>query len=164
MELGYTTLEVSRILDIPLTTLHYWDADNFIRSGVRRWRGRKWTRLYSFRDILAAKLVRGYQRDGLHRDTIRPLIDYIRTGSETALAAEFLVMIAGKVYECRGEKDLSQTLGTHPAGLTLVVTVNELVGEVQERLLSAAATPRAKKLVTLLTSLEIASAQFAHSA
>ncbi len=75
--LAFTTEEAQRLTSLSARRLQYWDETDFIRPSVAARQGRGWPRLYSFRDLVALKVVRSLLDGGMSLQRVRRAWDYL---------------------------------------------------------------------------------------
>ncbi len=90
----FNSKTVSRIAEVSLRQIQYWDEQGFIRPTIRQATGRGSKRLYSFSDLVKLKVVKNLSDHGfsLHgiRSCLQHLSEYSRAGSHVASSLKFL--------------------------------------------------------------------------
>ncbi|NIO10057.1 MAG: MerR family transcriptional regulator, partial [Deltaproteobacteria bacterium] len=85
---------VSRLVDVTLRQIQYWDEQGFIRPTVRPASGRGSQRLYSFSDLVKLKVVKNLSDHGLSLQGIRSCLthlkDYSRPEEKVTDSLKFL--------------------------------------------------------------------------
>ena len=75
---SFNSKAVSRILEIPLRVIDYWDRTNFIKPSVNEASGYGSMRLYSFTDLIQFKVAKFLRDQGLSLQKIRKSLNYLR--------------------------------------------------------------------------------------
>jgi len=90
----FNSKTVSRLVEVSLRQIQYWDERGFIRPTVRQATGRGSKRLYSFADLVKLKVVKNLSDHGLSLQGIRMCLhhlkDYSRSGLHPASSLKFL--------------------------------------------------------------------------
>jgi DNA-binding transcriptional MerR regulator len=139
---GFPTDVAATLGNVTPKMLENWGATGFLAPSVPAKR-RGISRRYSFRDVVAIRVVGQLRAEGIPLQALRKVVQYLcaRTGlSPTeALASTNLVTDGRDVYEVKGEVSIS-TLRRPGQRMLLVVALDELVAELQAqtRALSAA--------------------------
>lgn len=75
---GFTSHQATRLTGCTPRQLRYWDQIGLVRPSVRSTGGRSGVpRLYSFRDLVALKVVRSLQEGGMSLQRIRRAWDFL---------------------------------------------------------------------------------------
>lgn len=151
-EIGYRGSVACQIADITYRQLDYWARTDLVRPSVRSADGHGSTRLYSFRDILVLKIVKGLLDTGITLQNIRKAAARLNELGIDDLSSITLVSDGRSIYECRSADELVDLLaggqGMFGIGVTSLVkelngTITAFPGEKTSRGLSAVATPAA---------------------
>lgn len=140
---GFTTAVAAKLAGVSRATLENWDRSGLLCPSVHAKR-RGVSREYSFRDVVAIRVVGELRAAGITPQALRRVVEYLsaRTGlSPTeALAATNLITDGLDVYEVNGDVSVS-TLRRPGQRMLLMVPLDELVAELQAkaRALGAAA-------------------------
>ena len=90
----FNSKTVSRLAEVSLRQIQYWDEKGFIRPTVRQATGRGSRRLYSFSDLVKLKIVKNLSDHGLNLRRIRRCLhhlgDHSRLGSRPAKSLKYL--------------------------------------------------------------------------
>jgi DNA-binding transcriptional MerR regulator len=111
---GFTADQASRFTGCTSHQLRYWDRVGLVRPGVQSSGGRPGVRrLYSFRDLVALRVVRSLLDGGMSLQRIRRAIEYLR--KKQALdqhLSEVRLMTDGKsIFEiCRNDGEVLDAL------------------------------------------------------
>jgi len=90
---AYTYRDAMAITGVSLRQIQYWELLGLVSPSVQPAEGRGTRRLYSFRDLVALKLVKSFRDAGLPLQRIRKAVVQLRTGKyqNTDLGAYHLV-------------------------------------------------------------------------
>jgi DNA-binding transcriptional MerR regulator len=76
---GFTAQQASRFTNCTAHQLRYWDRIGLVKPSVQATGGRPGVRrLYSFRDLIALKVIRSLLDGGMSLQRVRRAIDYLR--------------------------------------------------------------------------------------
>jgi DNA-binding transcriptional MerR regulator len=94
----FNSKTVSRLADVSLRQIQYWDEKGFIRPTVRQAAGRGSKRLYSFSDLVKLKIVKNLSDHGLSLRGIRLCLRHLGEDSrlKTPAAASLKYLTDGK--------------------------------------------------------------------
>jgi DNA-binding transcriptional MerR regulator len=91
-ETGFGGPEVCRIVGITYRQLDYWARTDLLRPSLADAQGSGTQRRYSFRDLVALKVIKSLIDGGLSLQTARKAIDYLRDHLGEDLASASLVI------------------------------------------------------------------------
>jgi DNA-binding transcriptional MerR regulator len=91
-ETGYGGPEVCRIVGITYRQLDYWARTDLLRPSLADAQGSGTQRRYSYRDLVALKVIKSLLDGGVSLQTARRAIDYLRDHLGEDLASASLVM------------------------------------------------------------------------
>ena len=91
-ETGYGGPEVCRIVGITYRQLDYWARTDLLRPSLADAQGSGTQRRYSYRDLVALKVIKSLLDGGLSLQTARKAIDYLRDHLGDDLASASLVI------------------------------------------------------------------------
>jgi DNA-binding transcriptional MerR regulator len=132
---GFPTEVAAKLGGVTLDMLANWDRTGFLSPSVPAKR-RGISRRYSFRDVVAIRVVGELRAEGIPLQALRKVVAYLvkRTGlSPTeALASTSLVTDGRDVYEVNGDASIS-TLHRPGQRLLLMVPLAELVADLQAK-------------------------------
>lgn len=89
MEMGLNTKTVSRIAELSMRQLDYWDRTHFIKPSIQEAAGTGTSRIYSFSDLVQLKVAKTLKDRGVSLQKIRKAINYLEKnmpGGEKPLA------------------------------------------------------------------------------
>ena len=76
---GFTAEQASRFTGCTAHQLRYWDRIGLVKPSIQATGGRPGVRrLYSFRDLVALKVIRSLQEGGMSLQRVRRAYDYLR--------------------------------------------------------------------------------------
>ena len=98
---GFTVLQACRFTNCPAHQLRYWDQIGLVRPSIQSTGGRPGVRrLYSFRDLVALKVVRSLLDGGMSLQRVRRAYKYLRekAGMEEHLAEIKLITDGQSIF------------------------------------------------------------------
>jgi DNA-binding transcriptional MerR regulator len=111
---GFTADQASRFTNCTAHQLRYWDRIGLVKPSVQGTGGRPGVRrLYSFRDLVALKVVRSLLDGGMSLQRVRRAYDFLRkrAGLEQHLAEVKLVTDGQSIFKiCRTDGELLDAL------------------------------------------------------
>lgn len=144
-EVGYRVPIACQVAGITYRQLDYWARTKLVVPSVRGARGSGSQRLYSFKDILVLKIVKGLLDTGISLQNIRQAVEKLRDRGVHDLATITLVSDGKTVYECRSNEEVIDLLGGGQGvfGIAVPGIMRELTGTISafpsERIDNAAA-------------------------
>ncbi|MPZ53006.1 MAG: MerR family transcriptional regulator [Acidimicrobiia bacterium] len=108
MEQKFTAQQASRLTNCTHHQLRYWDRVDLVKPSVQETGGRPGVRrLYSFRDLVALRVVRSLIDNGLSLQRIRRAWDYLRREGhmDDQLSAVKLITDGVSVFSLNGVDD-----------------------------------------------------------
>ena len=83
MEDGFTAQQATQLTGCTQHQLRYWDRVNLVAPSIQGTGGRPGVRrLYSFRDLVALRVVRGLLDNGMSVQRVRRAWDYLRRNAD----------------------------------------------------------------------------------
>ena len=111
---GFTAQQATRFTGCTAHQLRYWDRIGLVRPSVQQTGGRPGVRrLYSFRDLIALKVVRSLLDGGMSLQRVRRAYEYLRkkAGLEEHLSELKLVTDGVSIFKiCRNEGEVLDAL------------------------------------------------------
>ena len=111
---GFTADQASRLTACTAHQLRYWDRINLVKPTVQSTGGRPGVRrLYSFRDLVALRVIRSLLEGGMSLQRVRRAIEYLRkrAGLEEHLSEVKLVTDGQSIFKlCRDDGELLDAL------------------------------------------------------
>jgi DNA-binding transcriptional MerR regulator len=111
---GFTVPQTVRLTGCTSHQLRYWDQVNLLRPSIQRSDGRQGkARLYSFRDLVALKVVRSLLDGGMSLQQVRRAYSFLRrqAGLERHLSEVKLVTDGRSIFEvCRTDGETLDAL------------------------------------------------------
>jgi DNA-binding transcriptional MerR regulator len=105
-ELGYGGPQVCKIVGITYRQLDYWARTDLLRPSLVDAQGSGSQRRYSYRDLVALKVIKSLLDAGLSLQTARKAIDYLRDHLGEDLASASLVLDGGRSVLVRKGEDI----------------------------------------------------------
>ena len=131
-EVGYRVPIACQVAGITYRQLDYWARTKLVVPSIRSARGSGSQRLYSFKDILVLKIVKGLLDTGISLQKIRLAVDKLRDLGFDDLATITLVSDGTTVYECRSGEEVIDLLGGGQGvfGIAVPGIMKELTGTI----------------------------------
>lgn len=131
-EVGYRVPIACQVAGITYRQLDYWARTGLVRPSVRGAKGSGSQRLYSFKDILVLKIVKGLLDTGISLQNIRLAVDKLRDRGVSDIAEITLVSDGVTVYECRSSEEIIDLLngGQGVFGIAVPQIMKELSGTI----------------------------------
>lgn len=80
---GFTAQQASKLTDATHHQLRYWDRVDLVRPSIQSTNGRPGVRrLYSFRDLVALRVVKSLLDNGMSLQRVRRAWDYLRRNAD----------------------------------------------------------------------------------
>ena len=131
-EVGYRVPIACQVAGITYRQLDYWARTGLVRPSIRGAKGSGSQRLYSFKDILVLKIVKGLLDTGISLQNIRLAVDKLRDRGINEISEITLVSDGTTVYECRSNDEIIDLLGGGQGvfGIAVPQIVKELTGTI----------------------------------
>ncbi len=131
-EVGYRVPIACQVAGITYRQLDYWARTGLVRPSIRGAKGSGSQRLYSFKDILVLKIVKGLLDTGISLQNIRLAVDKLRDRGVNDIAEITLVSDGVTVYECRSNEEIIDLLGGGQGvfGIAVPQIMKELTGTI----------------------------------
>lgn len=141
-EPGFTTAEVCRFTGLGMDRIDYWARTGFLRPSIREATGTGSMRLYSFRDVVAARVAKEMREQyNFPLQRLRRAVDHLRNdlGLNQPFAEARLVASGDDVFLVRSDSELTSAL-TRPGqrAFTWVFDLAPIVEEVRKAIAEAA--------------------------
>lgn len=131
---GFTAQQASRLTDCTPHQLRYWDKVRLVEPSIQSTGGRPGRRrLYSFRDLVALRVVKSLLDNGMSVQRVRRAWDYLRRTAdmEEHLAEVRLVTDGQSIF--RVASDDEELLDALRQGqLAFFVAINEIARSVED--------------------------------
>ena len=133
-EVGYRVTIACQVAGITYRQLDYWARTKLVQPSIRTAHGSGTQRLYSFRDILVLKIVKGLLDTGISLQNIRKAVDQIRSRGVEDLATITLFSDGRTVFECTSKEEVFDLLqgGQGVFGIGIGGAMRELAGSISE--------------------------------
>lgn len=131
---GFTAQQASNLTGCTAHQLRYWDKVNLLRPSLQRTGGRPGRRrLYSFRDLVALRVVKSLLDNGMSVQRVRRAWDYLRrTADMDGHLAEVKLVTDGRSI-FRVAQDEDELLDALRQGqLAFFVAINEIARSVED--------------------------------
>lgn len=131
-EVGYRVPIACQVAGITYRQLDYWARTDLVKPSIRNASGSGSQRLYSFRDILVLKIVKGLLDTGISLQNIRKAVSKLENLGVDDLAGLTLVSDGATVYECRSSEEVIDLLngGQGVFGIAVPGLMKELSGDI----------------------------------
>lgn len=129
---GFTSFSAGRLTGCTGNQLRYWDKIGLIKPSVQATRGRPGVRrLYSFRDLVAMKVVKSLLDGGMSLQRVRRALEYLRenAGLDEHLSQVRLVTDGRTIFHV-GHNDGEILDALRQGQLAFVVAIDRLTEEV----------------------------------
>ena len=134
MEEGFTAQQASRLTSCTQHQLRYWDRVSLVKPTIQGTGGRPGRRrLYSFRDLVALRVVRSLLDNGMSVQRVRRAWDYLRRSAamDDHLADVKLVTDGQSIFKIAADED--ELLDALRQGqLAFFVEINKITRSVAE--------------------------------
>ncbi len=134
LQQAFTAEQACKLTDCTPHQLRYWDRMDLVRPSVQRTGGRPGIRrLYSFRDLVALRVVRSLIVNGMSVQRVRRAWEYLRRHGdmETHLSQVRLIAEGDALYEI-GAKDGLVLDALREGQLAFFSELNEITKQVEE--------------------------------
>jgi DNA-binding transcriptional MerR regulator len=129
---GFTALQACRFTGCTGNQLRYWDKINLVKPTVQSTGGRPGVRrLYSFRDLVALRVVKSLLDAGLSLQRVRRAYSYLRdnAGLEDHLSSVKLVTDGSSIFKvCKNEGEIIDAL--RQGQMTFCIALDEISQEI----------------------------------
>lgn len=129
---GYRVPAVLEIVGVTYRQLDYWARTGLVTPSVQAAAGSGSQRLYSFRDILALRIVKRLLDAGISLRNIRTAVDVLAQRGTTDLAHTTLISDGTTVYEATSDAEIIDLLHGGQGVFAIAVghTLTDLAGTV----------------------------------
>lgn len=134
MEQAFTAEQACRLSNCTHHQLRYWDKVGLVQPSLQPTGGRPGVRrLYSFRDLIALKVVRSLLDNGMSLQRVRRAWDYLRREGDMDSHLSEMKLVTDGVSIFRVSSDEGELLDALREGqLAFVLGIDEIVNEVAE--------------------------------
>ena len=134
MDDGFTAQQASQLTGCTQHQLRYWDRVDLVRPSIQGTGGRPGVRrLYSFRDLVALRVVRSLLDNGMSVQRVRRAWDYLRRNAEmdSHLSEVKLVTDGNTIFRiASGDEELLDAL--REGQLAFFVAIDSITRSVEE--------------------------------
>jgi DNA-binding transcriptional MerR regulator len=134
VEQAFTAEQACRLSNCTHHQLRYWDKVGLVQPSLQPTGGRPGVRrLYSFRDLIALKVVRSLLDNGMSLQRVRRAWDYLRREGDMDSHLSEMKLVTDGVSIFRVSSDEGELLDALREGqLAFVLGIDEIVNEVAE--------------------------------
>jgi DNA-binding transcriptional MerR regulator len=129
---GFTALQASRFTGTTGNQLRYWDKIGLVKPGVQATGGRPGVRrLYSFRDLIALKVVKSLLDGGMSLQRVRRAYQYLRDNAhlDEHLSTVKLITDGKSIFKvARDEGEILDML--RQGQMAFFIAIDRIAGEV----------------------------------
>jgi len=131
---GYRGPTACSAAGITYRQLDYWARTGLVEPSIRSASGSGSQRLYSFRDIIALKIVKRLLDTGVSLQNIRIAVGYLRARGEADLAGVTLMSDGASVYECTSPTEVFDLVqgGQGVFGIAVDAVCREVEGTLKQ--------------------------------
>lgn len=129
-EAGFGGRQVCEIVGITYRQLDYWARTDLLRPSLAQAKGSGSKRRYSYRDLVALKVIKSLLDAGIALATARVAIDYLRDHLGSDLATASLVLDGSRSVLARSGDDVVDLL-RHGQGVLNIVPLGPVVAELE---------------------------------
>ncbi|MFN8036194.1 MAG: MerR family transcriptional regulator [Acidimicrobiia bacterium] len=132
-ETGFRGPQVCKLVGISYRQLDYWARTDLIRPSLADAQGSGTQRLYSYRDLVALKVIKSLVDSGVSLQTARKAMEYLREHLGEEIASASLVLDGGNSVLARSGDDLVD-LVRRGQGVLNIVPLGAMVDELDARI------------------------------
>jgi len=137
--IGFTTAQVKQLTGLTTRQLNYYDKTGLLRPSIQRASGKGTIRYYSFRDVVALRMIAALrEKGGASLQAVRAAVNYLQTVEGKALS-EVVLAVQGddivKLEQHDPEKMVSlvTSLVKNPGQLVYIfINVGQIVREIED--------------------------------
>lgn len=130
--MGYRVPTALQVANITYRQLDYWARTDLVKPSIRNAHGSGTQRLYSFKDLLVLKIVKGLLDTGISLQNIRKAVDQIRQRGVEDLSNIMLVSDGKTIFECTDQSEVIDILngGQGVFGIGIAGAMRDLTGTI----------------------------------
>lgn len=132
----YSAGQASRLAGVPYRTLDYWARTRFIVPSAAEASGTGSERRYTFKDLVALRIVRDLRSGGVSTRALRRVVEFLRSAIDVdnPLSELRLVVAGNDVLLVTGNKELISVLRSPSQSVfAFVLDLTRTVAELKER-------------------------------
>ena len=132
--MGYRVPTALQVAGITYRQLDYWARTDLVKPSIRNAHGSGSQRLYSFKDLLVLKIVKGLLDTGISLQNIRRAVDQIRSRGVEDLSNIMLVSDGKTIFECTDQSEVIDILngGQGVFGIGIAGAMRDLTGTIAD--------------------------------
>lgn len=129
---GFNSFSAGRLTGCTANQLRYWDKISLIKPSIQTTRGRPGVRrMYSFRDLVALKVVKSLLDGGMSLQRVMRAVEYLRDNADLdEHLSQVRLVTDGRTIFKVGRQDGEILDALRQGQLAFVVAIDRLVGEV----------------------------------
>ena len=130
--MGYRVPTALQVANITYRQLDYWARTDLVKPSIRNAHGSGTQRLYSFKDLLVLKIVKGLLDTGISLQNIRKAVEQIRSRGVEDLSNIMLVSDGKTIFECTDQSEVIDILngGQGVFGIGIAGAMRDLTGSI----------------------------------
>ncbi len=134
MDQSFTAEQACRLTECTHHQLRYWDRVGLVKPSIQTTGGRPGVRrLYSFRDLVALRVVRSLLVNGMSLQRVRRAWDYLRREGEMEIHLAEVKLVTDGQTIFRVSADEGELMDALREGqMAFFVAIDEIVREVEE--------------------------------
>jgi DNA-binding transcriptional MerR regulator len=121
---GYRGPQVCKIVSITYRQLDHWTRTELVRPSIAAAHGSGTQRLYSYRDLVELKVIKSLLDGGLSLQSVRKVIEYLRSNLGSDLASASLVIEGQKSVLARTGEEIVDLVRQGQGVLNIVPLAN----------------------------------------
>jgi DNA-binding transcriptional MerR regulator len=131
---GFRGPQVCSIVGITYRQLDHWTRTKLVRPSIAEAHGRGTQRLYSYTDLVELKVIKSLLDGGLSLQSVRKVIEYLRSNLGSDLASASLVIEGQRSVLARTGEEIVD-LVRHGQGVLNIVPLGNVKQELDAKIL-----------------------------
>ena len=127
---GFTTQQAARFSQLTLRQVNYFDTTKLLSPSMQIAKGKGSRRLYSFRDVVALRLIAKLRSQGLSLQSVRKAIAYLRNLGQDDLSRVVFAINGDDVVLVEPDR-LAVSLVEQPGQLCFLIGIGGITQEVE---------------------------------
>jgi DNA-binding transcriptional MerR regulator len=121
---GYRGPQVCKIVNITYRQLDHWTRTELVRPSIAEAKGSGTQRLYSYTDLVELKVIKSLLDGGLSLQSVRKVIEYLRSNLGSDLATASLVIEGQRSVLARSGEEIVDLVRQGQGVLNIVPLAN----------------------------------------
>ena len=121
---GYRGPQVCKIVNITYRQLDHWTRTELVRPSIAEAKGSGTQRLYSYTDLVELKVIKSLLDGGLSLQSVRKVIEYLRSNLGSDLATASLVIEGNRSVLARSGEEIVDLVRQGQGVLNIVPLAN----------------------------------------